>query len=56
MIGHDYLKRLGVVLIPRQRTELYFCWRFIRRFVANGAFVLETAPKRTDSCWRVASY
>ena len=46
---------LAVALLPAHIASyvlpLYFCWRFIRRFVANDACVLEGREQRRKNFW-----
>jgi hypothetical protein len=46
---------LAVALLPAHIASyvlpLYFCWRFIRRFVANDAFALEVKEHRRKNFW-----
>jgi hypothetical protein len=48
---------LGIVLLPAHIASyllpLLFCWRFIRRFVSNEAYVLEGGEHRQRSFWSV---
>jgi hypothetical protein len=46
---------LAVALLPAHIASyvlpLYFCWRFIRRFVANDALVSEGREQRRKNFW-----
>jgi hypothetical protein len=46
---------LGIVLLPAHIASyllpLYFCWRFIRRFVFNKAYVVEGREHRRKNFW-----
>jgi len=46
---------LGIVLLPAHIASyllpLYFCWRFIRRFVSNQAYALEGREHRRKNFW-----